>query len=173
MRNGCCHPLYRRAGVADRGISCSKCVREHPPPARSRSSRPYRAPVAFAGVVVCERRRCGRRRLRSLVSSFANAAGAGRVGRVRWCRRGLGRRRRSRAGEWADAADGAPDAIRTRDTRFRRAVLYPLSYQGEQPDIIHTIVHAAQPNVGARGKINRANDTRTSCARIVWNTSRR
>lgn len=23
----------------------------------------------------------------------------------------------------------APDAIRTRDTRFRRAVLYPLSYQ--------------------------------------------
>lgn len=26
----------------------------------------------------------------------------------------------------------APDAIRTRDTRFRRAVLYPLSYQGNE-----------------------------------------
>jgi hypothetical protein len=25
---------------------------------------------------------------------------------------------------------GAPDAIRTHDTRFRRAVLYPLSYGG-------------------------------------------
>jgi hypothetical protein len=25
---------------------------------------------------------------------------------------------------------GAPDAIRTHDTRFRRAVLYPLSYRG-------------------------------------------
>lgn len=26
--------------------------------------------------------------------------------------------------------DGAPDTIRTYDTRFRRAVLYPLSYGG-------------------------------------------
>ena len=26
--------------------------------------------------------------------------------------------------------NGAPGAIRTRDTRFRRAVLYPLSYGG-------------------------------------------
>ncbi len=28
----------------------------------------------------------------------------------------------------------APGAIRTRDTRFRRAVLYPLSYEGNAPD---------------------------------------
>ena len=27
---------------------------------------------------------------------------------------------------------GAPDAIRTHDTRFRRAVLYPLSYRGNE-----------------------------------------
>lgn len=30
-------------------------------------------------------------------------------------------------------AKGAPDAIRTHDTRFRRAVLYPLSYRGNVP----------------------------------------
>lgn len=29
-------------------------------------------------------------------------------------------------------AKGAPDAIRTHDTRFRRAVLYPLSYRGNE-----------------------------------------
>ena len=31
---------------------------------------------------------------------------------------------------------GAPDAIRTHDTRFRRAVLYPLSYRRLTKDII-------------------------------------
>ena len=35
-------------------------------------------------------------------------------------------------------AHGAPDRIRTDDTRSRRAVLYPLSYQGKQPAIIHS-----------------------------------
>ena len=32
---------------------------------------------------------------------------------------------------------GAPGAIRTRDTRFRRAVLYPLSYEGLRPTLPH------------------------------------
>ena len=31
--------------------------------------------------------------------------------------------------------DGAPDRIRTCDTRFRRAVLYPLSYEGATPPV--------------------------------------
>lgn len=32
---------------------------------------------------------------------------------------------------------GAPGAIRTRDTRFRRAVLYPLSYGGDVAVVNH------------------------------------
>ena len=31
---------------------------------------------------------------------------------------------------WPAVLNGAPDTIRTYDTRFRRAVLYPLSYGG-------------------------------------------
>ncbi len=34
--------------------------------------------------------------------------------------------------EHTGKAKGAPDAIRTHDTRFRRAVLYPLSYRGNE-----------------------------------------
>ncbi len=41
-------------------------------------------------------------------------------------------------------AHGAPDRIRTDDTRFRRAVLYPLSYQGKQPAIIHSATACGQ-----------------------------
>ena len=70
----------------------------------------------------------------------------------------------------------ARNAIRTRDTRFRRAVLYPLSYQGEQPDIIHMPMHPAQPCVAVPvvmrvGKISRADDACASFAALVWNTS--
>ena len=42
-------------------------------------------------------------------------------------------RERRRTGHFhrgQDATNSAPDAIRTHDTRFRRAVLYPLSYRG-------------------------------------------
>ncbi len=35
---------------------------------------------------------------------------------------------------WPAILHGAPDTIRTYDTRFRRAVLYPLSYGGNCGD---------------------------------------
>ena len=35
-------------------------------------------------------------------------------------------------------SSSAPDAIRTHDTRFRRAVLYPLSYRGNDA-LLYTI----------------------------------
>ena len=48
------------------------------------------------------------------------------------------------AGDKSAGINGAPDRIRTDDTRFRRAVLYPLSYQGKQPAIIHSTTACGQ-----------------------------
>ena len=40
--------------------------------------------------------------------------------------------------------DGAPGRIRTVDTRFRRAVLYPLSYEGIDEMVSHGGYHVVE-----------------------------
>ena len=40
----------------------------------------------------------------------------------------------SRLSDWPAFIHGAPGRIRTADTGFRRAVLYPLSYEGMEED---------------------------------------
>ena len=53
---------------------------------------------------------------------------------------------------------GAPGRIRTADTRFRRAVLYPLSYEGLQKDILahRAMQHRHEPKVAPRSRKHRA-----------------
>ena len=50
--------------------------------------------------------------------------------------------------------DGAPGRIRTCDTRFRRAVLYPLSYEGEpgRDRAIQSLTRRHSPSPAARSQ---------------------
>ena len=69
----------------------------------------------------CGRRHSARRRDMAQGSRRSGAANAGRPGPQR---------------PWPATIRGAPGPIRTADTRFRKPVLYPLSYGGVREDIL-------------------------------------
>ena len=54
---------------------------------------------------------------------------------------------RCRKAKKKERNDGAPGPIRTADTRFRRAVLYPLSYEGTGPILASVRVSAIRAEV--------------------------
>ena len=80
-----------------------------------------------------KRRRLRRRRMRWCPRADSKTTPAGKM--AGGCRRpeSAGQPLKTRSGAACDAAvyAGAPGRIRTVDTRFRRAVLYPLSYGGK------------------------------------------
>ena len=79
-----------------------------------------------------KRRRLRRRRMRLPPGGFENDTRGEDGGRMRRSE-SAGQSLKTRSGAACDAAGcaGAPGRIRTVDTRFRRAVLYPLSYGGK------------------------------------------
>ena len=80
-----------------------------------------------------KRRRLRRRQMRLPSGGFENdtrGEDGGRVSAVR-IRRAAPRNQKRRRSRDAAVYAGAPGRIRTVDTRFRRAVLYPLSYGGK------------------------------------------
>ena len=80
-----------------------------------------------------KRRRLRRRRMRLPPGGFENDTRGGDGGRVPTARirRAAPRNQKRRRSCDAAGCAGAPGRIRTVDTRFRRAVLYPLSYGGK------------------------------------------